>query len=239
MNTPVLSIMQLHPDDSPEFPILRNSDLMIILSSLIFYHGDLCTFYQMYFSQHINQDKHVQSFTKELEKIKQKYDESLDEDELAELEISYSRVRQFIYNNDLMLARTKYFANSSFVISLWATVEQFTSRILISLEKQLGMPYSEPPHVWNRKIARYMDLNIDITAYLNYQNIDECRVLNNKIKHVGEVDDALARFLFFSNLNNKSLEEVEYDLQRYSNSVFEYIGFVAERSDSTIADLVV
>jgi len=70
-----------------------------------------------------------------------------------------------------------------------------------------------------------------ITAYINYQNIDECRVLNNKIKHVGKVDDALAKFSFFSNLKNKSLEKIEYDLQRYSKSVFEYIGFVAERAD--------
>lgn len=226
--------MELHPDDRPEFPILRNSDLLIIFNSLIFYHADLCTFYQMYSAQYVQQDKHVESFTKQLEKIKKKYDESSDENELAELEISYSRVRELIYNNDLMLARTKYFANSSFVISLWVTVEQFTSRILLSLEKQFGMIYSEPSHVWDKKIARYKKLNIDITAYINYQNIDECRVLNNKIKHVGKVDDALAKFSFFSNLKNKSLEKIEYDLQRYSKSVFEYIGFVVERADDII-----
>ncbi len=235
MNTPILSIMQLHPDDRPEFPILRNSDLLLIFNSLIFYHADLCTFYQMYSSQHVQQDKYVASLTKELEEIKKKYDESSDEDEIAQLEISFSRVREFIYNNDLMLARTKYFANSSFVISLWATVEQFTSRILLSLEKQLGIAYSESSHIWDKKIARYKKLNIDITAYLNYQNIDECRVLNNKIKHVGEVDDALAKFSFFSALMNKSLEKIEYDLQRYSKSVFEYIGFVSERADSIIS----
>lgn len=234
MNRPILSIMQLHPDDRPEFPILQNSELLIIVNSLIFYHADLCTFHQMYSSQHVQQNKQVESFTKELDKIKKKCDESSDEDELAGLEISYSRVREIIYNNDLMLARTKYFANSSFVISLWATVEQFTSRILLSLEKQLGMTYSEPPHIWDKKIARYKKFNIDITAYLNYENIKECRVLNNKIKHVGKVDDALAKFSFFSDLKNKSLEEIEYDLQRYSKSVFEYIGFVAERAERII-----
>jgi len=76
MNIPILSIMELHPDDRPEFPILRNSDLLIIFNSLIFYHADLCTFYQMYSAQYVQQDKHVESFTKQLEKIKKKYDES-------------------------------------------------------------------------------------------------------------------------------------------------------------------
>jgi hypothetical protein len=68
----------------------------------------------------------------------------------------------------------------------------------------------------------------------SYEGVEECRVLNNKIKHLGIVDDELSYFANFNNKSEEPIDEVPLNLQYYSASVFEFVGCMLEVADGLL-----
>jgi hypothetical protein len=122
------------------------------------------------------------------------------------------------------------------VIALWATVEQYLSRCLVVAEGALGtMPNDAGSFRWNDLDRRYVTVGIDLRSLTGHAAVNECRVLNNKIKHLGIVDDELSSFPHFAHRRGTRLTDIELDLQRYVNGVFEFVGHTLESADAAIS----
>jgi hypothetical protein len=118
------------------------------------------------------------------------------------------------------------------VVACWAIVEQYCGRVLIATELELGGPANrmEAPHKWYDLVKRFKSAGLDITQCENYSGVDECRVVNNKIKHVGFVDKELAKRVPFSGMEGKPFDKVTLPLQSYVDAVYELVGCTMERA---------
>lgn len=110
-------------------------------------------------------------------------------------------------------------------------VEQYLGKTLDIGEKSIKGSSSAGSHVWNNIVNNFSKIGVDVKACKGYSNIDECRVLNNKIKHVGFVDEKLAEYPYFSSFLGKDLNCINFELQRYTDSVFEFVGNAMEELD--------
>lgn len=116
-------------------------------------------------------------------------------------------------------SQIKCIANESIVINLWATIEQYTNRILKFLlsNEEFGS------HQWDSLVKKFSANHIDLTSLSSYDTINELRVLNNKIKHSYVVDTTLARFPFFLQYNGKFINEVPLRIHDYTLSSYHFI----------------
>lgn len=122
------------------------------------------------------------------------------------------------YNWQEEIEQVKTIANESLIINLWATIEQFTNRILNLINTD-----NNSSHHWNRIIEEFNNSNVDISSINSYENINELRVVNNKIKHLYFVDEQLAEFENFNGMAGKSLNLVSFNLQEYISSSYHFI----------------
>jgi hypothetical protein len=150
--------------------------------------------------------------------------------------IAQARVRDTVHVLDIEKQSIRIFGDQLLVIGLWAMVEQYCGRTLSELERCLrgGHAQEETPHRWSVLAKRFNSLRVDLVSCKSYVAADECRILNNKIKHVGRVDKELAKFGHFENQLGKSLDSVALELQYYSDSVQEFVTCVMERSDDVL-----
>lgn len=116
-------------------------------------------------------------------------------------------------------SQIKCIANESIVINLWATIEQYTHRIL----KVLLTTKTSSSYEWSNLVKKFKENSIDINALSSYSIIDEIRVLNNKIKHSSVVDNTLANFQFFNEYNGKSISEVPIRVKDYTIATYHFI----------------
>lgn len=116
-------------------------------------------------------------------------------------------------------SQIKCIANESIVINLWATIEQYTHRIL----KVLLTTKTSSSYEWSNLVKKFKENSIDINALSSYSIIDEIRVLNNKIKHSYVVDNTLANFQFFNEYNGKSISEVPIRVKDYTIATYHFI----------------
>ncbi|MDA0135281.1 hypothetical protein L2D36_25625 [Vibrio harveyi] len=122
------------------------------------------------------------------------------------------------YNWKVEQEQVKSIVGESLVINLWATVEQFSNRILALTESQ-----GKSSHRWHDIEKDFVELGVDVTEIASYAAINEMRVLNNKIKHLYFVDSQLAKFESFKDLKGKSLGLVRFNLQHYVSSTYHFI----------------
>ena len=64
---------------------------------------------------------------------------------------------------------------------------------------------------------------MDLTSINSYKNINEIRVVNNKLKHLYFTDEELAKFDNFKDNKGKSLNLVSFPLQNYITSSYHFI----------------
>ena len=126
------------------------------------------------------------------------------------------------------LEEVKNYADQGFVVQLWGINEKFISRLLKMFSEKIGVEFSIPTR-WDILKEVLSDFEIDVSKVLSvFNSFDELRVLNNKIKHLGEVDSALAAFPYFNAREGSKLEEFDYELQRYLESSYVFLIFLAQ-----------
>lgn len=122
------------------------------------------------------------------------------------------------YNWKEEIEQVKVIANESLIINLWATIEQFTNRTL-----NLINPDAKSSHRWDVVKKEFLDKGVDFTSINSYENINELRVVNNKLKHLYFVDEQLAKFSNFKDSEGKSLNSVSFNLQNYITSSYHFL----------------
>lgn len=134
-------------------------------------------------------------------------------------EVATTRMAFKTFDTYKQQSQIKCIANESIVINLWATIEQYSNRILhVLLSDQ-----TSSSHIWQKVVEKFDEKNVDIKSLSSYATINEIRVLNNKIKHSYYVDNTLASFQFFHEYNGKSISEVPLRIQDYTVATYHFI----------------
>jgi len=198
-----------------------------------FRHEDLCATHLATYiklaDEYEKYDKAYDLFKKRIEDAKTSLGENPDPESLESIEFSYYMRLQDFRTHELYLDSIRSFADQHFIVGLWVILEQTIAKLL-KLYKEKTNKTFEIPYKWDQTIALFKTLNIVTDDTLSiYQNINELRVLNNKIKHLNEVDEKLARFPFFNSMLGKSIDRVRLELQRYSDNSYAFVHFIAEQ----------
>lgn len=234
--TPVFSIHAETSSFLDELPPVTNHDYfsssfqLFIVSSYIYRTHDLCN---MIYATFLSLNKECSWLDKRAEHIK-----SLPKPMQEETEESY--YNQVVYYRELdsfntqsiQLSETKNFAVQGFIVQLWALNEKTISRILKLFISESKIKFKIPSS-WDGFNAVFSDLGIDTKLIPTiFSTLDELRVLNNKIKHLGEVDSRLAKFDAFKSHEGKSIDGLELNLQRYLNCSYAFFIFLSEQLSS-------
>lgn len=201
------------------------SEFKFKLEDLIVFHSFVCNTYE----------KNVKAI-KNLSSQMPKFDpESLDEDEYEAALLIQARHREKVGYYDDLNEKASSIADDSVVINLWALIEQFSTRcysLLASSREGVPVESVVPPYRWDQLSKRYLNYQVDLTQMVSYSTANECRVLNNKIKHLHKVDNELAKFAHFKDKENEPLYYVEYRLQDYVIAAHHFIGSLIEESSN-------
>lgn len=85
-------------------------------------------------------------------------------------------------------------------------------------------------------MREFSTLSIDLTACENFDNANECRVLNNALKHNPVVSERLMSFNYFSALGGTDLMSVPLEMQRYMNGISDLLGSLIEKGNALLED---
>lgn len=154
--------------------------------------------------------------------------------------IAQSRVRTAILTHEDVLGSIKSISDESSVVGLWAIVEQFLARSYALLEsKATGVKEEDvdPPYRWDQLKHKYKAYGVDLESLPYYDIANECRVLNNKIKHLYCVDDELALFPNYASSKGKSIKQVILPMQDYMDGCYMFLGHALEKTGIFIDQL--
>jgi hypothetical protein len=196
----------------------------------------LCRFHQIMYANLKERDAEIGRQHEELKKPSEAAKAASDE-EAEDHAIGASRIRMAIRDADDEVEKTKNLADHFTVIGLWATVEQYLGKVYVPLAAHVNRVVAasvNAPYRWDDFRAGFRGLGIDLTALHGFPDADECRVLNNTIKHTGFVDTRLGQIVFFAPHRGKDLSEVEFEMQRYVNGVTHFVGSLIERASKII-----
>ena len=219
---------------------IRSSALMSLHGQFNFHHSDLCLF------QHAIQreiDQRNEAAAEATSELRARYQSTrsdpIEDDEAEEWRaVVFSRMRESLNVHDMETASIQAFGDHLVVVGLWSMVEQYCGRTLLILEKgaENSSTHRDSPHQWDALAKRFAAAGIVLAGCKSYEGVDECRILNNKIKHSGFVDAQLSRFARFRNDLGKDLRRLQLDLQYYADSVYEFTGCVMEAADDLLPD---
>ena len=227
MKTPILSDMQYphHRDKNGPIPLpFMIGKFDSIITQLKWRLFDFCRIHQIVCKE-IN-EINVKLNSIPAEKM------AYDSDETFE-DLQKIRLRQAVMDQDIENARVSSFVDHMTVVGLWAISEQFMAKIyrrLVSEQEGLREEDVKTPYRWDEFKKEFEVRGIILESCDNYVNANECRALNNSIKHDPTVGSTLISFSYFTPYANQQLEKVPLEMQRYLNGVSDFLGSLAEKS---------
>ncbi|MDW6003125.1 hypothetical protein [Vibrio mangrovi] len=182
---------------------------------------NFCLFHEIVYQELNQKCSALNDFSAE---IRKKLEETEDEDEQEYIKYQAS---QFIHSNDTDVQRVKNLADESAIIGLWSIVEQFSKRAYVLLKSNLSdMNESEisPPYQWPQIKTVYSEFGLELDSLPEYDTVNEVRVVNNKIKHLYQVDGQLAEFPRFTGKEGLSMIFLNYPINEYEEAVYMFLG---------------
>ena len=196
----------------------------------LFKNEELCATHQAAYIQLIREFESLDNSFEELNRKAKKIKEELGEKASMEnFEYAYYQQLNVLHGNENFLNGIKSFTDQHFVVGLWALVEQTLAKVLNIYKGKTNSNFSIP-YSWDKITILLKSLNVDTDQNLPiYKNANELRVLNNKIKHLNEVDSRLAEFPYFQDKKGKDLDRVDLELQRYADYAYALLFFIGEQ----------
>lgn len=238
MQDPIYSAGQYPPNksrDNAPIPFLTNGPgpLGNIHSDLYWRLNDFCRIHQIVYKD----IRHVEKHLEEIESNKVSTEE-LDDEEMEEARrVSYSRRLDYIMDMDEENKRIHAFVDHMTIIGLWAISEQFLGKVyrgILSIQNGSNVDSISTPYQWDRIKTAYLEIGIDLAERENYSNANECRVLNNSIKHSSKVGQQLIQFEYFRSMEADNLDTVPLEMQRYLNGVSDFLGSTIEKGNEIL-----
>ncbi len=199
---------------------------------------DMSRYHQAIIRELNSNDKEVGEWSDNLKvKVEEIKKAVSDEEELELWRYRVSEERVAINNADMEITRSQAFADEFTIIGLWATAEKYLGLVLRHIEShQTNTPIENinAPYRWNDLKSAFLNQSINIESLDGYSDANECRVLNNAIKHGGSVSSALTQFPCFSGELDKELHKIDFEMQRYYNGVYSFLGDLIREGNKTI-----
>jgi hypothetical protein len=148
-----------------------------------------------------------------------------------------ARKLNYVHGKNMENDRVVSFVDHMTVVGLWAIGEQFLGKIFKAyISEKNGVPIESvrAPYRWDDFVREYLNAGIDLSTCENYDNANECRVLNNAIKHDPIVTNRLTSFPYFVSFVNSELEKVPLEMQRYVNGVSDFLGSLIENANKNV-----
>lgn len=236
--TPIFSRMQIGPGLGPEMYSPAPGcarEISTLWTRFLWHHHDLCLFHQAIYRELSDRAAAMKDCSEDLRRESATFKRAPHDAESEEHEwngVMLSRAREHLCVLEQEYESLRGFGDHHTVIGLWAMVEQYCGRTLVAVENHLWAKSAgaESPHRFQELRERFLTAGISVETCKSYLAIDECRVLNNKIKHLGYVDAQLAGHGHFAGLQGLELSRVPLMMQFYSDGVFEFIGALLEKS---------
>lgn len=229
MHGPALSRFQIGPGEGPEvYRPWHFSELISVYNSFVWRYHDLCLFHQVIHRELDRRSEVAGVIAAELTR-----EPPPPADEIAGL--MWGRRASSLRAHDIETMSISGYGSQLFVIGLWAIGERALAQTVVATEQLCGMPEQRPPYRWPDLSDRFLALAIDVAHAKNFERADECRVLNNKLKHETLVDNQLAAFPTFAHRHGQELDQVPLPVQLYADAVFEFVGCVLELCDDRVA----
>lgn len=190
---------------------------------------DLATFHRAAMATAQNLDKHLEQVVANLggRPSPPRFN---DEDSEGWEELQWSRAQTYIMDTDSRIASIVGYADELCIIGLWAHAEKFLGKILVALTG------AEPAYQWDEFVRAFGRAGISLAKLPGHDGANECRLLNNALKHGGAVTAALAKSETFVGKEGKSLRELAPDPQPYLLAVHHLIGSLLEVSAQKLGD---
>lgn len=236
---PILSIEQQTGDDKPKSYMNNTSGPLSNLQAELHWHlHDLSRFHQV-ITDDLNKrntvfDVQYNAFKAEIEKAKKGI---TDEEELEYLKYQAATRMSGFGNIGLEINRSKSFSDEFSVIGLWATAEKYLKQVYMAIEHhETATPLNSinPPYQWDLLKAKFEEKSIFLADLDGHADANECRVLNNTIKHGGVVSPRLAQFEAFSDQEGEALKELDLEVQRYYNGISSFLGHLIQKGNKVI-----
>jgi hypothetical protein len=157
-----------------------------------------------------------------------------DEDEGKQ--VALARLRETATANEIESEAIARYADEVTVVATWAFVEKLLNRGLTALQTALGQPLITD-HRWPNINAAFQQCGIDLSAASGFADADECRKVNNAIKHAGVVSNALAALPAFAGKAGSALTDLELDTQRYFFGAGDFTSAVLETCSDVVKAL--
>lgn len=237
---PLLSIGQQIGDVNMPISYMTNisGPLSKLQSELDWHLHDLAQLHQIVYNdlnkKNSNLDIEFRSFQEKIDKEKCNVS---GEEEREWLLYQESKTKSSFISNDAVIDRCKRFSDEFSVIGLWATAEKFMGKVYANIEhQQTGRSLQDivVPYRWDQLVQQFQIKSIMLNKLDGYADANECRVLNNTIKHGDFVSSRLADFTFFSKREGEELQKIDYEMQRYYNGISSFIGSLIEFGNKTI-----
>ncbi|WP_156025098.1 hypothetical protein [Sphingomonas phyllosphaerae] len=160
-----------------------------------------------------------------------------DDDELYEqFSLALSRERNTIIGGELEVEAIARYADEVTIIACWAFAEKNLNDGLSKPRGLLGLADARS-HRWPDIRASFLECGLELETLDSFADADECRRVNNAIKHGGLVDRGLAQIPFFAPSADKNISTLELETQRYYFGVADFIGAMYESSSKILAAL--
>ncbi|MCG7497428.1 hypothetical protein MHO82_11175 [Vibrio sp. Of7-15] len=236
---PILSIEQQTGDDKPMSYMNNTSGPLSNLQAELHWHlHDLSRFHQV-ITDDLNKRNTVfgeqyNAFKVNIDKAKK---DITDEEELEYLKVKATIQASGFNDIGLEIDRSKAFSDEFSVIGLWATAEKYLKQVYMAIEHhETSTPLNNinPPYQWDLLKAKFEEKSIFLADLDGHADANECRVLNNTIKHGGVVSPRLAQFVAFSDQEGKALKKLDLDVQRYYNGISSFLGNLIQKGNKII-----
>ncbi|MDW6091993.1 hypothetical protein [Vibrio rhizosphaerae] len=211
-----------HMSGDPRAPFdthrYKTHDLSVELDERI---DNFCLFHEIAYQELNRKCAALDDFSAQ---VKARLDATDDEEALEFLKYQAS---QLIHSNDTDVQRVKNLADESTIIGMWAIVEQFTKRAYVLLKSNLlAIDASEiaPPYRWDLIKGAYHGYGLALDSLTHYDTVNELRVVNNKIKHLYQVDSDLAAFPRFADKEGLPMTFLNYPVHEYEEAVYLFLG---------------
>jgi hypothetical protein len=185
-----------------------------ILSSLDFKLEDVCSLYNI----------SIEPLNEKNEFLKKKIAETpYPTDISTDEELGAFRINESINQQTDKINSMNSFLNQVTAVYIWTLVEQTENKLISLIEKEKNSIEHEGFTDWKRRKKHFKEFNINIDEFNSYFNVVELQKLNNKVKHLGKVDEELSKIKTFKHKKNYPLELVTLPIGDYLKNSYLYI----------------
>ena len=155
----------------------------------------------------------------------------------AEEDMGSVRIRENINVQSASNYQTYQFSNQMTVVGLWAIAEQtmgFVYKQMYSTINSVSDSSVKIPYKFADFKKEFSKLGIKIEDLDTFDDANECRTLNNTIKHGYVIDGHILKFDYFAPLAGKLILDVDFELQRYVTGVIQFLSSLIEEGNQII-----